>query len=58
MFNGEYASTKVTLANKDIFCNWTKCRMCGEYHPRYGLSLIWLFLLLPNVISTILSHLI
>jgi hypothetical protein len=58
MSNGEYALTKVTLIDKDIFGNWTKCCMCEEYHPRYGLSLIWSFLPLPNVRSTILSHLI
>lgn len=58
MSNGEYALAKVTLTNKNIFGNWTKCCMHGEYHPRYGLNLIWSFLPLPNVRSTILSHLI
>ncbi len=24
-------STIVMLANKDIFNNWTKCYMCGDY---------------------------
>jgi hypothetical protein len=30
---GEYASTIVMLAKKDIFGNWTKHYMCGDYHP-------------------------
>jgi len=30
---GEYASTIVMLAKKDIFGNWTKRCMCGDYHP-------------------------
>jgi len=54
----KYVLIEVTLANKDIFGNWTKCHMCGEYHPRYGLNLIWSFLPLPNVRSTMLSHLV
>jgi hypothetical protein len=28
---GEYASTIVMPAKKDIFGNWTEHRMCGDY---------------------------
>jgi hypothetical protein len=28
---GEYALAIVMLAKKDIFGNWIKCRMCGDY---------------------------
>jgi hypothetical protein len=30
---GEYASTIVMPTKKDIVGNWTKQRMCGDYHP-------------------------
>jgi hypothetical protein len=30
---GEYALTIVMPPKKDIFGNWTKCFMCGDYHP-------------------------
>jgi hypothetical protein len=29
---GEYALVIVMLAKKDIFGNWTKWHMCGDYH--------------------------
>jgi hypothetical protein len=29
---GEYASTIVMPTKKDIFGNWTKWHMCGDYH--------------------------
>jgi hypothetical protein len=29
---GEYVSTTMILAKKDIFSNWTKRHMCGDYH--------------------------
>ncbi len=30
---GEYASTTLMLPKNDIFGNWAKCHMCGDYHP-------------------------
>jgi hypothetical protein len=44
---GEYASTTLMLA-KDIFGNWTKHCMCGDYRPmnkqthsnKYAMSLL------------------
>jgi hypothetical protein len=27
----EYASTTIMPTKKDIFGNWTKCQMCGDY---------------------------
>jgi hypothetical protein len=32
LFRGEYASTIMMLAKKDIFGNWIECLMCGDYH--------------------------
>jgi hypothetical protein len=29
----EYASTIAMPTNKDIFGNWTKCHMHGNFHP-------------------------
>jgi hypothetical protein len=30
---GQYASTIVMSTKKDVFGNWTKHRMCEDYHP-------------------------
>ncbi len=30
---GEYASTTMMSAKKDIFGNWTNRCMCGDYSP-------------------------
>jgi hypothetical protein len=30
---GEYASITMMPTKKDIFHNWTKHYMCGDYHP-------------------------
>ncbi len=32
LFRGEYASTTGMPTNKDIFGNWTKCCMSGDYY--------------------------
>jgi hypothetical protein len=32
LFRGEYVSTTMMPA-KDIFGNWTKHHMCGDYYP-------------------------
>jgi hypothetical protein len=32
LFTSEYVLTRV-MPTKDIFGNWTKHRMCGDYHP-------------------------
>jgi hypothetical protein len=31
--HGEYASTTVMPAKKDVHGNYTNRRMCGDYHP-------------------------
>jgi hypothetical protein len=31
LFKGEYVLTTLMLAKKDIFGDWTKCHMCGDY---------------------------
>jgi hypothetical protein len=31
LFRGEYVSAIVMLTKKDIFGNWTKCHICGDY---------------------------
>jgi hypothetical protein len=30
---GEYASTTMMLTKNEIFGNWIKHHMCGDYHP-------------------------
>ncbi len=30
-FEGEYASNIIMLSKKDVFGNWSKCWMCGDY---------------------------
>ncbi len=30
---GEYVLTTMMSTKKNIFDNWTKCCMCGDYHP-------------------------
>jgi hypothetical protein len=32
LFKGEYVSSIVMMAKKDILGNWTKRHMCGDYH--------------------------
>jgi len=32
LFKGEYVLVIMILAKKDIFGNWTYCRMCGDCH--------------------------
>jgi hypothetical protein len=32
LYKGEYASTIMMLIKEDIFNNWTKRHMCGDYH--------------------------
>jgi hypothetical protein len=32
LFMGDYALAIVMLTKKDIFYNWTKHHMCGDYH--------------------------
>jgi hypothetical protein len=32
LLRGDYASAIVMSAKKDIFGNWMKQRMCGDYH--------------------------
>jgi hypothetical protein len=32
MFRGEYISTTMMSTKKNIFDNWTKHWMCGNYH--------------------------
>ncbi len=33
LLRGEYVLTIAMLTKKDIFGNWTKRRMCGDYRP-------------------------
>ncbi len=33
LFKGEYVSTTMMPAKKDIFGNWIKHHMCGDYYP-------------------------
>jgi hypothetical protein len=32
LFRGEYVLTTMMSTKKNIFDNWTKCYMCGDYH--------------------------
>jgi hypothetical protein len=30
---GKYASTTILPTKKDIFGNWIRCQICGDYRP-------------------------